>query len=283
MKLCIVPFVAVVEAVFFGNRLSPVKGAGIGTVLVGIYLVVNPSSAPTSTVLPSPLGMLIAALSVFCAGLQQISTRQLQKKYNVTPVDLLDSISWIMAASIGLVGPFFDKLVSSQWVWDYQWTTLAGTLLILSCALAVSINLSQFIFLGRMSATTFQGKPVLLHTGRAFPLCRRRSENESEQTFHQNKLSVFLPSLSPSTVVGHAKTIGVLVGGVFLFGEHVAPSQWLGCLIAMLGIIVYTSGPSIAAGGKTGTEKILSVSPAPAQPRRTSSTRLQAMQGGASA
>ena len=40
----------------------------------------------------------------------QISTRQLQKKYNVSPVDLLDAISWIMAVSIGVAGPFFDKV-----------------------------------------------------------------------------------------------------------------------------------------------------------------------------
>lgn len=127
-------------------------------------MVVSPSPTATSNVVPTLTGIVVASLSVFCAGLQQISTRQLQvrqrtkevfrppllmkstqpflnpplptptiprlifassqthyssppthtqKKYGVSPVDLLDSISAIMAVSIGVLGPFFDKVTTN--------------------------------------------------------------------------------------------------------------------------------------------------------------------------
>lgn len=57
--------------------------------------------------------------------MQQISCRVLQKKYNTSPIELLDSVSVWMALSLGLIGPVFDYYISGEWVWNYEWSAPA--------------------------------------------------------------------------------------------------------------------------------------------------------------
>jgi len=54
------------------------------------------------------------------------------------------------------VGPFIDKLVSRTWILDYNITAQGAQCLALSCAVAVLVNISQFMCLGRFSAISFQ-------------------------------------------------------------------------------------------------------------------------------
>jgi hypothetical protein len=55
-----------------------------------------------------------------------------------------------------LVGPLIDQAITQKWVLDYTWTQPAVQQLLLSCALAVLVNTSQFMCLGRFSAVSFQ-------------------------------------------------------------------------------------------------------------------------------
>jgi hypothetical protein len=55
-----------------------------------------------------------------------------------------------------LVGPYIDQTVSQRWIADYSWSSAALQQLLLSCGLAVLVNVSQFMCLGRFSAVTFQ-------------------------------------------------------------------------------------------------------------------------------
>lgn len=55
-----------------------------------------------------------------------------------------------------IVGPFIDQALTTQWVVKYDMTTAAGLVLGASCAIAVLVNISQFMCLGRFSAVTFQ-------------------------------------------------------------------------------------------------------------------------------
>ncbi len=54
------------------------------------------------------------------------------------------------------VGPFVDKLLAKQWILDYEFSVPAMTCLGWSCGVAVLVNISQFMCLGRFSAVTFQ-------------------------------------------------------------------------------------------------------------------------------
>jgi hypothetical protein len=53
-------------------------------------------------------------------------------------------------------GPVVDYWVSGRDVLSYTWTRGALQQLMLSCGVAVAVNISQFMCLGRFSAVTFQ-------------------------------------------------------------------------------------------------------------------------------
>jgi len=55
-----------------------------------------------------------------------------------------------------LAGPFIDKLVSKAWVLDYNFTVPGAQCLAMSCGVAILVNISQFMCLGRFSAISFQ-------------------------------------------------------------------------------------------------------------------------------
>lgn len=59
------------------------------------------------------------------------------------------------------IGPLIDQAITKQWVLDYGWTQPSLSQLLLSCALAVLVNISQFMCLGRFSAVSFQVRMVV--------------------------------------------------------------------------------------------------------------------------
>ncbi len=58
------------------------------------------------------------------------------------------------------IGPFMDQAVSKKWIFDYDYNVPAMGYLFFSCAVAVLVNISQFMCLGRFSAVTFQVRAV---------------------------------------------------------------------------------------------------------------------------
>ena len=55
-----------------------------------------------------------------------------------------------------MMGPLLDRYVSDTWVFAYEWSVPAATILAASCCAAIFVNLSQFACLGRFSAVSFQ-------------------------------------------------------------------------------------------------------------------------------
>lgn len=58
-----------------------------------------------------------------------------------------------------MIGPFVDLAVGNNWILAYELTGPALICLLLSCGIAVAVNISQFMCLGRFSAVTFQVRP----------------------------------------------------------------------------------------------------------------------------
>ena len=71
------------------------------------------------------------------------------------------------------IGPVIDQGITQQWVLHYVWTKPALLQLVLSCGLAVLVNISQFMCLGRFSAVCFQVRGCFGHVGL---LCRGPAE-----------------------------------------------------------------------------------------------------------
>jgi hypothetical protein len=71
-----------------------------------------------------------------------------------------------------LVGPFVDRAVVGRWVSAYEPSVPAAACLVASCAVAVLVNVSQFMCLGRFSAVTFQARRLSVTAQQQqFPRC----------------------------------------------------------------------------------------------------------------
>eukprot|EP00878_Enallax_costatus_P014597 GHUV01015271.1.p1 GENE.GHUV01015271.1~~GHUV01015271.1.p1 ORF type:complete len:329 (+),score=23.77 GHUV01015271.1:470-1456(+) len=154
-KLLVIPFVCCVEAIGYGRRFNTATLLSIATVVVGVAVVTVNDLGSGST---SLLGILIAGVSVVGSGMQQILCGAMQREYKLQSHQLLAATAPVQGGILLVSGPFIDAAVSGNWIGGYALTTPAVAVLVLSCAISVGVNVSQFMCLGRFSAVTFQVK-----------------------------------------------------------------------------------------------------------------------------
>jgi hypothetical protein len=179
----------------------------------------------------------------------------------------------LQGAMLLLVGPWVDAWVSGRWVFSYTMTMPALGVLLLSCCFSVGVNVSQFMCLGRFSAATFQVGCVLLaellrlqdylEHGVCQPLCCGWSKCEpaascawgvlsgnkpgglmrlglgamsSHRAVDQQPTSAKLPLLQ---VLGHTKTVLVLLISWLALGEAMSSRKAAGMAVAVSGMIAY--------------------------------------------
>ncbi|KAK8962180.1 UDP-galactose transporter 2 [Platanthera guangdongensis] len=190
-KLSIIPVVCVLEWVLNNKYYSSKVIMAVLVVAFGVGI------CTVTDVDINMKGFLCACVAVFCTSLQQITIGSFQKKYSIGSFELLSKTAPIQAASLLLVGPFMDYCLNGQWILNYHFSTGALLFIVLSCALAVFCNMSQYLCIGRFSATTFQ-------------------------------------------VLGHMKTVCVLILGWVLFDSALTIKNILGMILAVVGMIVYS-------------------------------------------
>lgn len=66
------------------------------------------------------------------------------------------SLRFLQGWTLLLIGPLLDRHISGAWVFNYQYNGAAIVVLLVSCSMAVLVNISQFMCLGRFSAVTYQ-------------------------------------------------------------------------------------------------------------------------------
>ncbi|KAJ6834454.1 UDP-galactose transporter 2-like [Iris pallida] len=190
-KLSIIPVVCMMEWILNNKHYSK-------RVIVSVVVVAFGVGVCTVTdVEINVKGFLCACVAVFCTSLQQITIGSFQKKYSIGSFELLSKTAPIQAASLLLFGPFIDYYLNGNSILKYNFSTGATSFILLSCALAVFCNMSQYLCIGRFSATTFQ-------------------------------------------VLGHMKTVCVLILGWVLFDSALTFKNILGMLLAVVGMIIYS-------------------------------------------
>ncbi|PIN13139.1 Glucose-6-phosphate/phosphate and phosphoenolpyruvate/phosphate antiporter [Handroanthus impetiginosus] len=200
-KLSMIPVACFLEVVFDRVRYSRETKLSILVVLLGVGIcTVNDVSVNAN-------GFIAAFIAIWSTSLQQYYVHFLQRKHSIGSFDLLGQTAPPQAASLLLFGPYVDYLLTDKAVNEYHYTPTSVMLILLSCAIAIGTNLSQFICIGRFTAVSFQ-------------------------------------------VLGHMKTILVLILGFIFFGKeglnlHVV----LGMIFAVVGMIWYGHASS-QPGGK---------------------------------
>lgn len=189
-KLLIIPFVCLVEFLWLRRTFTRPVLCSMLAVVLGVAIVT------VTDVNVNMLGLVIASISVVTSGMQQVLCGTMQRKHKVSSHQLLANTAPVQGMMLMMVGPFVDLFVSHQWVFDYEYNVPVLTAIGLSCVVAVIVNISQFMCLGRFSAVTFQ-------------------------------------------VLGHTKTVLVLVISCTFLNETMTSKKLLGMVLAVSGMVAY--------------------------------------------
>ncbi|WCJ28608.1 Nucleotide-sugar transporter family protein [Euphorbia peplus] len=190
-KLSMIPVVCMMEWILHGKNYSKQVKMAVGVVVIGVGV------CTVTDVKVNVKGFLGASIGVLSSSLQQISIGALQKKYSIGSFELLSKTAPIQAFILLLTGPFVDYFITGKVVTDYSLSANALFFIVLSCTLAVFCNLSQYLCIGRFSATSFQ-------------------------------------------VLGHMKTVCILILGWLLFDSTLTLKNILGMAVAVVGMIIYS-------------------------------------------
>eukprot|EP00270_Netrium_digitus_P014856 TRINITY_DN5132_c0_g1_i1.p1 TRINITY_DN5132_c0_g1~~TRINITY_DN5132_c0_g1_i1.p1 ORF type:complete len:342 (-),score=55.26 TRINITY_DN5132_c0_g1_i1:195-1220(-) len=190
-KLSIIPTVCVLEAILHGKKYSREVKLAVVVVMLGVGV------CTVTDINMNLSGTITAFIAVISTSLQQIFIGALQKKHAIGSFDLLSQTAPIQAASLVLLGPIVDYFITSLNVLAFDWAIYAELFILLSCVLAVLCNLSQYLCIGKFSATTFQ-------------------------------------------VLGHMKTVLVLVLGWLLFDSRITLKNVGGMGMAIVGMVLYS-------------------------------------------
>lgn len=151
-KLSMIPVVCVMEWILHSKRYSKEVKWSVVVVVIGVGV------CTVTDVKVNAKGFICACIAVLSTSLQQISIGSLQKKYSIGAFELLSKTAPIQALSLLVLGPFIDYYLSGNLISTYMKSISSGAILfiLLSCSLAVFCNVSQYLCIGRFSATSFQ-------------------------------------------------------------------------------------------------------------------------------
>lgn len=149
-KLAIIPCTVFLETVFFKKNFSRSIQSSLAVLLIGVGI------ATVTDLQLNALGSFLSFLAVITTCVAQIMTNTIQKKFKVSSTQLLYQSSPYQAATLLISGPFLDKLLTNQDVFTFKYTTQVLMFIIISCLIAVSVNFSTFLVIGKTSPVTYQ-------------------------------------------------------------------------------------------------------------------------------
>ncbi|GER35114.1 nucleotide-sugar transporter family protein [Striga asiatica] len=149
-KLSMIPVSCFLEVVLDGVQYSRDTKLSILVVLLGVAI------CTVTDVSVNAKGFVAAFIAVWSTSLQQYYVHFLQRKHSIGSFNLLGQTAPPQAASLLLAGPFVDYWLTDKRVDAYNYTYISTMFIVLSCAIAIGTNLSQFICIGRFTAVSFQ-------------------------------------------------------------------------------------------------------------------------------
>lgn len=102
------------------------------------------------------MGSVLAFLAILTTCVGQIMTNTIQKKLNVSSTQLLYQSSPFQAGILVISGPYVDSFLSHRNVFSYDYSSIVCSFIMLSCLIAVSVNFSTFLVIGKTSPVTYQ-------------------------------------------------------------------------------------------------------------------------------
>lgn len=187
-KLACIPFTLMVQYLAYNQTVSTSVQLTLIPITFGVgYATVYDLSL-------NFWGFIFAVLAVVATALAQIFTNTYQKSLDCNALQLLYHTSPYIALGMLIMCPMFDD-VHALAHYDYTWPAVFR--IAISCLLALGVNISNYLVLGKTSPLTYQ-------------------------------------------VLGHLKTVLILVLGFTVFAKPVDTRNLAGIMVAMIGVIAYT-------------------------------------------
>ncbi|XP_031503173.1 UDP-xylose transporter 1-like [Nymphaea colorata] len=149
-KLAIIPFTVLLETVFLKKQFSQKIKLSLLVLLVGVGI------ASVTDLKLNLLGSVLSLLAIGTTCVAQIMTNTIQKRLNVSSTQLLYQSAPFQASILLLLGPFVDQCLTKRSVFAYKYSPVVMVFIILSCLIAVSVNFSTFLVIGKTSPVTYQ-------------------------------------------------------------------------------------------------------------------------------
>lgn len=215
-KLAIIPFTVALQQLFYAKQFSWRVKATLGLLLAGVAV------ATVNDVQLNFLGTVVSLGAIVTTCVSQIWTGSMQKQYNISATQLLHGAAPIMGAVLLVIGVPLDQALMTPAGELFVFSSTSIAYVVLSCVIAIGVNLSTFLVIGKCDAVTYQ-------------------------------------------VLGHLKTVLVLVLGYTILQNPANPRAVAGILIAMVGMVAYAheEGRSQAAAAAAASSAQPPRSPKP--------------------
>uniref|UniRef100_A0A7S0S9T5 Sugar phosphate transporter domain-containing protein n=1 Tax=Mantoniella antarctica TaxID=81844 RepID=A0A7S0S9T5_9CHLO len=149
-KLAIIPCTVFIQTSFYGKVFSTRVKACLGVLLGGVAI------ATITDLQLNALGATLSFCAVVTTCVSQIWTNTMQKQYGITSTQLLFAASPFMAATLSIIAVPLDNALVGGTPIDFEYTTAVTCVAILSCLIAVAVNFSTFLVIGKCDAVTYQ-------------------------------------------------------------------------------------------------------------------------------
>ncbi|KAF3955963.1 hypothetical protein CMV_018882 [Castanea mollissima] len=149
-KLAIIPFTVLLETLFLNKQFSRKIKFALFLLLVGVGI------ASVTDLQLNLVGTILSLLAIVTTCVGQILTNTIQKRLNVSSTQLLYQSAPFQAAILFVSGPLVDQFLTKQNVFAFKYSPLVLGFIVLSCLIAVSVNFSTFLVIGKTSPVTYQ-------------------------------------------------------------------------------------------------------------------------------
>ncbi|GAB2285113.1 UDP-xylose transporter 1 [Dionaea muscipula] len=149
-KLAIIPFTVLLETIFLNKQFSQKIKLSLSVLLLGVGI------ASVTDLQLNFLGSILSVLAIITTCVGQILTNTIQKRLSVSSTQLLYQSAPFQAAVLFVSGPLVDQCLTHQNVFAFKYSPIILGFIILSCLIAVSVNFSTFLVIGKTSPVTYQ-------------------------------------------------------------------------------------------------------------------------------
>lgn len=147
-KLMCIPCIVALQQMQ-GKVFSTRVKATLTVVLLGVGV------ATVTDVELNTAGFLFSVIAVLSTAQFQIWQGEKQREFGLNAIQMTLALAPYQAALTGAAA-FLFEVITLPTVLDYQFTTPSTSLILLSCFLAVAVNLCSFGLIGKTSAVTYQ-------------------------------------------------------------------------------------------------------------------------------